>query len=116
MLIFLWIVAVIVAFLMLVAVHDVLQRRHAILHNYPILGHMRYFLEFIGPELRQYWVAEDKEELPFNRTERTWIYATAKGQNNFFGFGTEEQLYSIGYPIIKNAAFPFPEDKAVKIN
>ncbi len=115
MLIFLCIVGGIIVFLGLVAIHDIHQRRHAVLHNYPIIGHFRYFLEYIGPELRQYWVAEDKEELPFNRTERTWIYATAKGQNNFFGFGSEEQQYSVGYPIIKNATFPFPEDKAVHL-
>src|SRR5215469_6915313 len=116
MLIFLWIVAGIVLFFALVALHDVLQRHHAVVHNYPVIGHLRYFLEFIGPELRQYWVADDKEELPFNRSERSWIYATSKGQNNFFGFGTEEQQYSVGYPIIKNATFPFPENKAVNIN
>src|SRR5580698_4810858 len=116
MLIFLWIVGAILAFLLLVAVHDVVQRRHAVVHNYPVIGHLRYLLELIGPELRQYWVADDKEELPFNRTERRWIYATAKGENNFFGFGTEEQQYSIGYPIIKNAAFPFSESKAVHLN
>ncbi|HSC46541.1 MAG TPA: FMN-binding glutamate synthase family protein [Gammaproteobacteria bacterium] len=116
MLIFLWIAAGILVFLALVAIHDIRQRPHAVMHNYPVIGHLRYFLEFIGPELRQYWVADDKEELPFNRSERSWIYATSKGQNNFFGFGTEEQLYSVGYPIIKNKAFPFPEDKAVKLN
>ena len=116
MLIFLWIVGGILVFLGLVALYDINQRRHAIMHNYPVIGHLRYLMEFIGPELRQYWVADDKEELPFNRSERTWVYATAKGQNNFFGFGTEEQQYSVGYPIIKNKAFPFPEDKAVHIN
>jgi glutamate synthase (ferredoxin) len=115
MLIFLWVVGAIVVFLGLVAFFDIRQRHHAVTHNYPVIGHLRYFMEFIGPELRQYWVADDKEELPFNRSERTWIYATAKGQNNYFGFGTEEQQYSVGYPIIKNKAFPFPEDKAVHI-
>lgn len=116
MLIFLWIVGGILAFLFLVAVHDVLQRPHAIVHNYPVIGHLRYLMELIGPELRQYWVADDKEELPFNRSERRWIYSTAKGQNNNFGFGSEEQQYSTGYPIIKNSMFPFPESKAVHIN
>ena len=116
MLILLYIVGGILAFLLLVAIHDVAQRRHAVVHNYPIIGHLRYFMEFIGPELRQYWVADDKEEQPFNRSERSWIYATAKGQNNYFGFGTEEQIYSVGYPIIKNVAFPFPESKAVHLN
>src|SRR5690348_17389274 len=113
MLIFLCIAGGILGLILLVAIHDVLQSRHAVVHNYPVIGHLRYLMEFIGPELRQYWVADDKEELPFNRSERTWVYATSKGQNNFFGFGTEEQQYSVGYPIIKNQAFPFPEDKAV---
>lgn len=98
------------AFLILVAIWDVfVQKRHAIKHNFPIVGHLRYLLELVGPELRQYWVANDKEEMPFNRQERRWIYATAKGENNYFGFGTTELQYAIGYPIIKNAVFPYPE-------
>ena len=101
--------------LLLIAVRDVLQNRHTIIHNFPLVGHLRYLLEIIGPELRQYWVANDKEEMPFNRAERRWVYATAKGQNNNFGFGTTEQLYEPGYPVIKHAAFPFPEEKAVVI-
>lgn len=112
MVVFLWLVLVLAVLIIVVAVRDITQRRHAITHNYPVIGHFRYWLEFIGPELRQYWVADDKEELPFNRSERSWIYATAKQQNNFFGFGTEEQIYGTGYPIIKNAAFPFPEHQA----
>jgi len=101
-----------VVLIVIVFVFDVTQKKHAILHNYPVLGHMRYFLEMIGPELRQYWVAHDKEEMPFDRTERSWIYATSKGVNNYQGFGTTEMQYGIGYPIIKNAAFPFPEKDA----
>ena len=83
------------------------QREHAIRTNFPVLGRMRYFLEKIGPELRQYWVSNDKEEAPFNRDERRWIYASAKGENKNFGFGTTEQLYNVGYPLIKHAVFPF---------
>ncbi|MFN8672799.1 MAG: FMN-binding glutamate synthase family protein [Candidatus Sericytochromatia bacterium] len=105
-----------ISFLIIVAIYDITQKKHIILHNFPIVGHLRYFLEMIGPELRQYWVANDKEESPFNRSERSWIYATAKGSNNNFGFGTSEEISSIGYPIIKNAAIPFPDDKAVYLN
>ncbi len=102
-----------VGFLLLVAIYDVfIQKKHTIRHNFPIVGHIRYWLERIGPEMRQYWVANDKEEMPFNRDERSWIYASAKGENNNFGFGSTEQQYSIGYPIIKHAAFPFPEHNA----
>jgi len=98
---------------LVVAVHDVFyQRSHAVQHNFPVIGHLRYLLEGIGPELRQYWVATDKEELPFNRSERSWVYASAKGQNNNFGFGTSEQIYGTGYPILKHAAFPFPDGTA----
>jgi glutamate synthase (ferredoxin) len=97
----------------LVGFRDIfLQRRHAIQHNFPVVGHLRYLMERIGPELRQYWVANDKEELPFNRSERSWIYASAKSENNTFGFGTSEQVYSAGYPIIKHSAFPFPDSEA----
>ena len=102
----------VLGFLLLVGIYDVLQTKHAIRRNFPIVGHLRYWLETIGPEIRQYFVAHDKEERPFNRDERRWIYASAKGQNNTFGFGTTEQLYDIGYPIIKHSPFPFPDSKA----
>ncbi|HEX7029514.1 MAG TPA: FMN-binding glutamate synthase family protein [Gammaproteobacteria bacterium] len=107
-----WIIGAIVLFLALVAIHDLVQKRHAILRIYPVIGHFRYFAESIGPELRQYWVADDREELPFNRAERSWVYATSKGENNLLGFGTTETIYSIGYPIIKNKAVPYPESEA----
>ncbi len=103
---------IIALFFFVLAVHDIfLQKKHTIIHNFPIFGHFRYWLEKIGPEIRQYIVANDKEESPFNRAERRWIYASAKKQNNYFGFGTTEQLYEPGYPIIKNAAFPIPSHK-----
>lgn len=108
-----WTVACcLLVFLVILAARDVLQRKHAILHNFPVVGHIRYLLEALGPELRQYLVANDKEETPFSRNERRWVYATAKGENSNFGFGTTESLYGAGYPIIKHAAFPFPDDQA----
>lgn len=77
-----------------------------ILRNFPILGYLRYLFIEIGPELRQYIVANNHEEAPFNRAEREWIYRSSKGENNMFGFGTDDQIYGIGYPIIKHAVFP----------
>ena len=69
----------ILIFLILVAIRDIFfQKDHTISHNYPIVGHLRYWLESIGPEMRQYFVANNREELPFNRIERGWIYASAK--------------------------------------
>ena len=61
------------------------QRQHAIRTTFPALGRMRYFLEMIGPELRQYWVSNDKEEAPFNRDERRWILCFGKrGKQKFW--------------------------------
>ncbi|HKU41271.1 MAG TPA: FMN-binding glutamate synthase family protein [Polyangiales bacterium] len=93
----------------LVAVFDLIQKDRSILRNFPLIGHARYFLIEIGPEIRQYLVANNREELPFNRSERDWIYASAERRNNYFGFGTDEQIYGIGYPIIKHAVIPHGE-------
>ncbi|HMY21680.1 MAG TPA: FMN-binding glutamate synthase family protein, partial [Polyangium sp.] len=105
-----WYLLVAVAVLIAVVVYDVTQTRHAILRNFPIIGHFRYWLETIGPELRQYIVTNNNEERPFSRDERSWIYASAKKENNYFGFGTDNDLeLSPNYLIIKHAAFPLPE-------
>jgi glutamate synthase domain-containing protein 2 len=89
-----------------VAAHDLLQRRHALLRNFPVLGHARYLLEAIGPELRQYVVAANDEERPFTRDQRRWVYASAKLENNYFGFGTDNDIeHTPGYVIIKHRTF-----------
>jgi glutamate synthase domain-containing protein 2 len=89
-----------------VAVRDLLQREHTLLRNFPVIGHARYLLESIGPELRQYLVAGNNEERPFTRDQRRWVYASAKQQNNYFGFGTDNDLeYTAGYPVIKHRTF-----------
>jgi glutamate synthase domain-containing protein 2 len=89
-----------------VAVRDLLQREHTLLRNFPVIGHARYLLEAIGPELRQYLVAGNNEERPFTRDQRRWVYASAKEQNNYFGFGTDNDLeYTAGYPVINHRTF-----------
>src|SRR5918912_3517664 len=89
-----------------VAARDLLQREHTLLRNFPVLGHARYLLESVGPELRQYLVAGNNEERPFTRDQRRWVYASAKGDNNYFGFGTDNDIeYTAGYPIIKHRTF-----------
>jgi glutamate synthase domain-containing protein 2 len=98
------------AIVLVVAIHDLTQRKYPVLRIFPVLGHLRYFLMEIGPELRQYIVAQNREELPFNRSEREWIYRSANGENNYFGFGTDDQVYGIGYPVIKHAVFS-PSEK-----
>ena len=91
------------------AVYDLLQKRHAILRNFPVIGHFRYWLEAIGPELRQYIVTSNDEERPFSRDERAWVYTSAKRKNNYFGFGTDNDVEGLpNYLIIRHAAFPLP--------
>ena len=88
------------------AVYDLLQRRHALLRNFPVIGHGRYLLESVGPELRQYLVASNDEERPFNRDQRRWIYSSAKSENSYFGFGTDNDIeHTQGYPVIKHRTF-----------
>ena len=84
------IIIIILILICLIIIYDLFQKEHAILRKFPLLGHLRYLAEIIGPEIRQYWVTNDKEEMPFNRAERSWIYATSKKQKNTFGFGTTE--------------------------
>ena len=89
-----------------VAAHDLTQRRHALLRNFPVIGHARYWLEEIGPELRQYIVAANDEERPFSRDQRRWVYASAKLENNYFGFGTDNDIeHTSGYVIVNHRTF-----------
>ncbi|MCK8615486.1 FMN-binding glutamate synthase family protein [Gordonia sp. C13] len=89
-----------------VVVRDLFQRRHSLLRNYPLIGHARYLLETVGPELRQYIVASNDEERPFSRDQRRWIYSSSKKENNYFGFGTDNDVeYTSGYPVIKHRTF-----------
>lgn len=101
------IVLVCVAIVAVVAIHDLFQKRHAVLRNFPVIGHGRYLLNELGPKLRQYIVAGNDEERPFTRDQRDWVYRSAALKNNYFGFGTDNDLeQSPGYLIIKQAAFP----------
>ncbi len=96
------------AVLLLIIIRDIfIQRAHTIQHNYPLIGHIRYMLEKIGPELRQYIVANNREELPFNRSQRSWVYASSKRQNNYQGFGTDQDIHSPGYNFIHPAMIPY---------
>ncbi|MDP7736651.1 FMN-binding glutamate synthase family protein [Mycobacterium paragordonae] len=86
---------------------DLWQRRRTILRNYPIVGHLRFILEAVGPELRQYIVTDNNAEKPFSRDQRRWVYTSSKMSDRYFGFGTDNDLERAhNYPIIKHAAFP----------
>lgn len=104
-----WLIGLGILFLLLIAlaIHDLFQKRHPILRNFPVVGHGRAFLEELGPKLRQYIVAGNNEERPFTRDQRHWVYRSADKENNYFGFGTDNDLEQTpGYLIIKQSAFP----------
>ena len=104
-----WLIGLgILAFIIIaVAIHDLLQTSDPIKRNYPVVGHGRHVLQELGPKLRQYIVANNNEERPFNRDQRDWIYRSADKSNNYFGFGTDNDLENAnGYLIIKQATFP----------
>ena len=91
---------VVVSALVAVALYDVLQRQRAILRTFPLIGHFRYWLEALGPELRQYIVTANDEERPFSRDQRRWRRRPAREQH--FGFGSDNDMeLQPNYLIIK---------------
>jgi glutamate synthase domain-containing protein 2 len=100
------IVAVLAAMLSGVGIHDLLQAKHSILRNYPILAHIRFFFEDVRPEIRQYLVESDNEAVPFTRMQRSLVYQRAKNVEDKRPFGTEEDLYTAGYEWINHSMRP----------
>ncbi|MDH3299020.1 MAG: FMN-binding glutamate synthase family protein [Acidimicrobiia bacterium] len=107
------VVAVFVVVVAVMAIIDLFQTRHAVRRNYPLIGRLRYLLEKIGPELRQYIVTDNDEERPFSRDQRRWVYASAKRENQYFGFGSDSKMDAPQYPIIRHSVFPFDVPDAV---
>lgn len=96
--------------LALLGSYDLLQRRHSILRNFPILGHFRFLLEFIRPEIQQYFIERDTDGTPYDRSTRTTIYERAKDVKDVDPFGTQRDVYRDGYEFIRHsiAAQPAP--------
>ncbi len=87
-------------------VRDITQKRHTVLRNFPIIGHLRFFFENLGEYFRQYFFLGDREEMPFNRATRAWIYRMAKNEGGILGFGSTYDLTQPGALVFVNAAFP----------
>ena len=85
---------------------DKSQKKHAIRHNYPVLGRFRYLFEHMGEFFRQYFFALDREEMPFNRAERSWVYRAAKNIDNTTAFGSTRDLHPAGTVLFVNCPFP----------
>ena len=100
----LWVL--ILTVLVVVGVYDLQQKSHAILRNYPIIGHLRFLLEFVRPELRQYFIESDHDAVPFSRSQRSLVYARAKGDTDKVPFGTQVDVHAVGYEWLTHSISP----------
>ena len=102
----LWIMAAVFGFLSLVGLKDVTQTRHAVLKNYPVIGHVRYSFEKIRPEIRQYLLEGEEDEVPFSREQREIVYQRAKNVEDKRPFGTRKRVYDSGYQWLTHSIMP----------
>ncbi|MGQ0620423.1 MAG: FMN-binding glutamate synthase family protein [Panacagrimonas sp.] len=100
------IVALVSGFLVAVGLWDITQKKQAIRRNYPILSHMRFFLEFIRPEIRQYFLETDQEKIPFSRAQRALVYQRAKNAVDKRPFGTQLDVYANDYEWVNHSMNP----------
>jgi glutamate synthase domain-containing protein 2 len=106
-----WSAGIVLVVLAVMFVQDLLQTQHAVRRNFPVIGRLRYFLEHQGEYFRQYFFANDREELPFNRMTRNWVYRTSKNIGGTIGFGTTNDLREPGSIVFVNAPYPVLEEE-----
>ncbi len=97
--------------LVFIFISDITQKKHGVLRNYPVIGHLRYFFEQLGEYFRQYFIAGDRDEMPFNRSTRSWVYRLAKNEGGVIGFGSTYDLHQSGALIFVNHPFPVLEEE-----
>lgn len=114
-----WPLSVVAGLFALLGLVDLVQTRHAVRRNYPILGNIRYLVESIRPEIRQYLLEGDREPLPFSRSQRTLVYARAKNGDAAKPFGTLIDVYQSGFEFIGHSMVPVaqgnPDEFRVKV-
>jgi len=101
---------VVIATLVVWFVQDISQKKHAVLRNYPVIGRLRYFFERQGEYFRQYFFMNDREELPFNRSTRSWVYRLAKAEGGVIGFGSTNNTNDPGSIVFVNHPYPVLEE------
>ena len=92
--------------LVVLGIRDLLQTRHAILRNYPVIGHLRFLFEYVGPEIRQYFIESDTDAAPFSRAQRSLVYQRAKGEPDNRPFGTQLDVGQRGYEWVNHSMMP----------
>ena len=109
-------VALLVVALLAVLIVYIIDRRqtaHAVRRNFPVIGRFRYLFEHLGEFFRQYFFAMDREEMPFNRAERSWVYRAAKNEDSTVAFGSTWDLRPVGTILFVNTAYPTLEEEAL---
>src|SRR6185436_331381 len=101
---------VLVGALIVLILHDITQKKHTVLRNYPVVGRLRFVFEDLGEYFRQYFFSGDRSEMPFNRANRSFIYRLSKGEGSIIGFGSTNDLREPGSIIFVNHAFPVLEE------
>nr|WP_246075835.1 FMN-binding glutamate synthase family protein [Aliikangiella marina] len=109
-----WLFGLAILALVVIYLIDKFQTRHAIRRNYPVVGRFRYFFEHIGEFFRQYFFAMDREELPFNRAQRSWVYRAAKNIDNTIAFGSTRDTKKTGNVFFVNCPYPTLSKDAVE--
>jgi glutamate synthase domain-containing protein 2 len=105
-----WVAAAVVGALAALAWYDVVQKRHSILRNYPVVGHMRFLLEKIRPEIQQYFIERNIDGRPYDRDTRSVIYERAKGIHGEKAYGTELDVNEVGYEFVLHSSAPREPD------
>jgi glutamate synthase domain-containing protein 2 len=111
--VFIFVVGIVILFLIGVYIVDVTQTTHAIRRNYPVIGRLRYYFEHLGTFFRQYFFTMDREEMPFNRAQRSWVYRASKDIDNTVAFGSTRDIKPSGTVLFVNTAFPTLGKEAV---
>ena len=93
-----------------VGIFDVQQSKSSILRNYPVIGHLRFMMEYVRPEIRQYFIEGDSEAAPFSRAQRSLVYQRAKGESDKHPFGTQLSVYAEGYEWVNHSVAPSTVD------
>lgn len=110
---FIFVIGLVAFILVIVYIKDVTQTKHTVIRNYPVIGHFRYLFQRLGEFFRQYFFAMDREELPFNRAQRSWCDRASKNTTNTVAFGSTKDLRRTGAVMFVNSPFPTLDKEAV---
>ncbi len=109
---FIFVTGLFVVAIAVIFVIDITQTKQAIRRNFPVIGRLRYWFEHLGEFFRQYFFAMDREEMPFNRAERSWVYRAAKGVDTTVAFGSSRDLRPVGSVLFVNCPYPTLDEDA----